>query len=106
MQGCAPLYLRELLVNQANTKTLRSNTENLLQIPHTNLKRFGDREFCVHAPRLWHKLPDNIKAADSVQNFKKHVKTLLCQKEPIDYMQYMDYKHLSTAYSLKCFWTL
>ena len=38
MQGCAPLYLRELLVKQANTRTLRSNTKNLLQIPLTNLK--------------------------------------------------------------------
>ena len=26
MQGCAPLYLRELLVKQANTRTLRSRT--------------------------------------------------------------------------------
>ena len=28
MQGCAPLYLRELLVKQANTRSLRSNTKN------------------------------------------------------------------------------
>ena len=81
MQGCAPLYLRELLVKQANTRTLRSNTKNLLQIPLTNLKRFGDRAFCAYAPRLWNELPDNIKAADSVQNFKKQLKTLLFQKE-------------------------
>ena len=158
MQGCAPLYLRELLVKQANTRTLRSNTKNLLQIPHTNLKRFGDsreihplepqrhrhsmlvprvcaprvtrcslghviwsvqlacsilsrsdscqgygrqrhlrmqaqyplpvyysqvtaRAFCVYAPPLWNELPDNIKAADSVQNFKTQLKTLLIQKE-------------------------
>ena len=81
MQGCAPLYLRELLVKQANTRTLRSNTKNLLQIPLTNLKRFGDRAFCAYAPRLWNELPDNIKAADSVQNFKKQLKTLLFRKE-------------------------
>ena len=31
-------YLRELLVKQANTRTLRFNTKNLLQIPQTNLK--------------------------------------------------------------------
>ena len=78
---CAPLYLRELLVKQANTRTLRSNTKNLLQIPLTNLKRFGDRAFCAYAPRLWNELPDNIKAADSVQNFKKQLKTLLFRKE-------------------------
>ena len=80
-QGCAPLYLWELLVKQANTRTLRSNTKNLLQIPHTNLKRFGDRAFCAYAPRLWNELPDNIKAAYNVQNFKKQLKTLLFRKE-------------------------
>ena len=52
MQGCAPLYLRELLVKQAKTRTLKSNTKNVLQIPHTNVKRFGDRAFCAYAPRL------------------------------------------------------
>ena len=72
MQGCAPLYLRELLVKQANTRTLRSNTKNLLQIPLTNLKRFGDRAFCAYAPRLWNELPENIK---------KQLKTLLFRKE-------------------------
>ena len=60
---------------------VRSNTKNLLQMPLTNLKRFGDRAFCAYAPRLWNELPDNIKAADSVQNFKKQLKTLLFRKE-------------------------
>ena len=92
MQGCAPLYLRELLVKQANIRTLRSNTKNLLQIPHTNLKRFGDRAFCAYAPRLWNDLPDNIKTVVSVQN-KKQLKTF----------DYMGYKHMSTDYSLKGF---
>ena len=35
----------------------------------------------TYAPRLWNELPDNIKAADSVQNFKKQLKTLLFRKE-------------------------
>ena len=59
--------MRELIVKQAYTRTLRSNIKNLLQIPHTNMKRFGDRAFCAHAPRLLNELPDNIKAVDSVQ---------------------------------------
>ena len=50
---------------------ITSNTKNLLQIQHTNLNRFGDRAFCAYAPRLWNELTDNIKAADSVRNFKK-----------------------------------
>ena len=40
--------LRELLVKQTNKRTLRSNTKNL-QIPHTKLKRFGDRAFGAYA---------------------------------------------------------
>ena len=52
-QKCAPLDLRELLVKQANTRTLRSNTTNLLHIPLTNQKRFGDRALCAYAPHLW-----------------------------------------------------
>ena len=81
MQGCAPLYLRELLLKQVNSRTLRSNTKNPLQIPLTDLKRFSDRAFYAYAPRLWNELPDNIKAADSVQNFKKLLKTLLFRKK-------------------------
>ena len=73
MQGCAPLYLRELLIKQANTRTLGSNTKNVLQIPHTYLKRCGDRAFCAYAPRLWNELLDNIKAADSVQETAENI---------------------------------
>ena len=48
----------------------------MLQIPHTNLKSFGERVFCAYAPHLWNELPDNVKAADSVQNFKTQQKTI------------------------------
>ena len=59
---------------------------------HTNLKKSGDRAFCAYAPRLWNELPDNIKAADSVQNFQKQLKTLLFRKGFIWTI------HLSTDY--------
>ena len=74
MHVCSPLYLRELLVKHANARTVGSNIKNLLKIPHTYLKRFGDRAFYAYAPPLGHELSDNIKAADSVQNFKTQVK--------------------------------
>ena len=61
-------------------KDLRSNTKNFLQIPYTYLKRFDGWAFCAWAPRLWNELPDNIKAADSVQNFKTQLKTLAISK--------------------------
>ena len=59
----------EVIVSQTGQiRTLGSNTKNLLQIPHTNMKRFGDRAFCAYATCLWNELPDNIMTADSVQN--------------------------------------
>ena len=64
-----------------DTRTLRSNTMKVLQIPHTDLKRFDDRAFYAYAPRLWNGLPDNMMAADSVQNFNTRLETLLFQKE-------------------------
>ena len=81
LQGSAPLHLRELLVIQANKRTLRSNTKNLVHKPFTYLKSFGERAFCAYAPHLCNGLPDNFKAADSVPNFKTQLKTLLFQKE-------------------------
>ena len=66
-----PPYLRDLfIVEQANTRTLRSNTKIVLQIPHANLKRFGDSAFCAYAPRLLIEFPGNIKAAKSVQSLR------------------------------------
>ena len=72
-----PSILRGTVSQTSNTRTLRSNTKKLLQIPHTNLKRFGDRAFCAYAPRFWNELPGDIKAADIVQNFKKQLKTAI-----------------------------
>ena len=45
-----------------------------------------------YAPRLWNALPDNIKAAESVQNLKKH-----CYFER-SLFAYMDQTQLSTDY--------
>ena len=48
--------------------------------------------------------PHNIKATDSVQNYKTKFKTLLFRKNFT--WLYMDHKHMSTDYSLKRLWTL
>ena len=37
----------------------------LVQKPHTNLKRFGNRALCAYAPYLWNMLPNNIKDTDT-----------------------------------------
>ena len=54
-----------------------TNPENYtLEIQRTNTS-YGDRAFQNCAPRLWNSLPPNIKAIQSIDLFKKHLKHYL-----------------------------
>ena len=50
---------------------------DLLCVPKTNHKTFGDRAFAKAGPTLWNDLPDDIRKASSVENFKNKLKTFL-----------------------------
>ena len=77
LKGLAPRYLRDLLHYYEPTRPLCSEGKNLLLVPKTRLKTFGDRAFSVQAPRLWNKLPIEIRTAPSLDVFKKMLKTHL-----------------------------
>ena len=74
-----PKYLQELIVkHQTRCQGLRSiQHQDLLVIPCTKLKTFGDRSFAVAAPLLWNTLPSNIRACKDQLTFKKLLKTHL-----------------------------
>ena len=78
LQGIAPTYLSELLSYYNPERTgLRSESKNLLDEPRSH-NSFGDRAFYICAPRLWNKLPLNIKNCTSiVDTFKTVLKTHL-----------------------------
>ena len=59
------------------TRPLRSSSKNLLIIPKSNLKFYGDRSFQVAAPRLWNSLTDDIRSIQNLDVFKNKIKTLL-----------------------------
>ena len=59
------------------TRPLRSSSKNLLIIPKSNLKFYGDRSFQVAAPRLWNSLTDDIRSIQNLNVFKNKIKTLL-----------------------------
>ncbi|XP_046549338.1 uncharacterized protein LOC124259276 [Haliotis rubra] len=50
--GLTPSYLSCLLNHHQSQRSLRSDNLHLLSIPQYNFSRFGDKSFCVHAPRL------------------------------------------------------
>ena len=78
--GNAPSYLKELLTPQTSELNLRSNTANLLKPPSWKLKTMGKRAFCSAAPRLWNALPDTLRKPQTVDTFKKNLKTHLFTK--------------------------
>ena len=66
MHACEPLYLRELLLKQATVRPLRSNTKNVSQIPHTDLKRCANRASFAYA------LLNIIGGKDAISNINYH----------------------------------
>ena len=73
----APIYIKELLVPLNSTRTLRSSTKNLLKVPKSRTKTYGDRAFSVIGPVLWNKLPDELRHELSLNSFKSKLKTFL-----------------------------
>ena len=81
LHGQAPSYIIELLnlKFQTHGHNLRSTQDTLaLQIPQIRTKvTLGDRSFYCAAPRLWNKLPVDIRKSQTLESFKSKVKTYL-----------------------------
>ena len=77
LHGLAPQYLTELLERYSPTRNLRSMDLDLLVIPKTRLKSYGDRAFLKAAPTLWNNLPLNIRRINDVVSFKSALNTHL-----------------------------
>ena len=77
LHGQAPAYISELLKRYLLGRPLRSTEPHLLVVPHSRLKTKGDCAFSVMAPTLWNSLPLCIRSAETVDSFKKQLKTYL-----------------------------
>lgn len=72
-----PVYIKNMLKPLCTTRTLRSSTKNLLTIPRSRTKTYGDRAFSVIGPTLWNKLPDYLRHEKTLTSFKSKLKTFL-----------------------------
>ena len=79
LNGLAPDYIKDLLKYDSR-RTLRSSNNRLLDEPRANLKTYGERAFSVAAPRLWNKLPLQIRLSSSEAVFKANLKTYLFKR--------------------------
>jgi len=80
INNLAPKYIKDLLTIYEPRRTLRSASQGLLVERSSNKKRTGDRAFAVCAPKLWNKLPLNVRACTSLDTFKTSLKTFLFQQ--------------------------
>ncbi len=74
LNGLAPSYLSDLLIDHQPARALRSANLRLLVVPRTRLKSRDDRAFAVAAPRLWNSLSTEIRTAPTLSIFKSRLK--------------------------------
>ena len=80
LNGTAPSYLAETLQKAADVDSrqrLRSAASSTLVVPPTRRATLGDRAFPVAAARAWNSLPPSVRAATSLQLFRRELKTNL-----------------------------
>ena len=82
LNNLGPSYITDLIKPYQPSRALRSIAHDMLDIPKTNLKTFGDRAFSVAGPVLWNALPQRIRQCGmsepvSVEKFKTLIKTHL-----------------------------
>ena len=77
----APPYITRLLkAKPVDRYSLRSDAQDMLVVPKTTWKTFGDRAFTKAGPSLWSELPDDIRRASSVETFKSQLNIFLFRK--------------------------
>ncbi|XP_054864080.1 uncharacterized protein LOC129348233 [Amphiprion ocellaris] len=77
LNGLAPSYLSDLLLTYRPSRILRSSGSGLLSIPQARTKTHGEAAFSHYGPRLWNSLPENLRTAETVDIFKRRLKTHL-----------------------------
>jgi hypothetical protein len=77
IHGLAPKYLCELIrIKEQSNYHLRSSEEIILAVPSgKSLTTLGNRSFEFAAPRLWNRLPKDMRLLKSICTFKKRLKT-------------------------------
>ena len=76
IHGQAPVYLSNLITVHNPVRHLRSANSLLLDQPRRRTKT-GARTFSYAAPLLWNQLPLSVRRSESVNHFKRALKTFL-----------------------------
>ncbi len=77
LNGLASQYLSELLSHYSPSRPLSSQNSGDLIIPRISKSMAGGRYFFYLAPKLWNSLPNTVREADTLCQFKSRLKTHL-----------------------------
>ena len=80
LNGLAPDYLKKLISYKIYKKNTKSNKLKLLDEPVMRLATIGDRAFSAYAPKIWNKVPYDIRTIVSIDSFKTALKTFLFKR--------------------------
>ncbi|XP_062579353.1 uncharacterized protein LOC134241302 [Saccostrea cucullata] len=75
LHGLAPSYIKDLIMEYKPTRSLRSESTSRLVVPKIRTKTYGERRLGCAAAFLWNDLPNDIKQAQSLDIFKRQLKT-------------------------------
>ena len=75
----SPTYLADMMTSCNPVRSTRSSHKvNLLVVPHQKSNKYSEKAFAVVGPRLWNELlTDELRGCNSVDTFKKKLKTML-----------------------------
>ena len=75
--GGSPPYLADMMITRNTTRSTRSSHRvNLLVVPQHGVNKYSEKAFAVAGPLL----TDELRGCNSLNTFKKELKTLLSQK--------------------------
>ncbi len=73
LNGLAPQYLSEILSHYSPPHPLRSQNSGHLKVPRISKSTAGGRSFFYLAPKLWNNLPNTVREADPLCQFKSRL---------------------------------
>ena len=92
----SPTYLADMMTSCNPVRSTRSSHKvNLLVVPHQKSNKYSEKAFAVVGPRLWNELlTDELRGCNSVDTFKKKLKTMLFKKTLLTYYYVLLYVSL------------
>ena len=80
LNGIAPSNLSDLVTRYIPRRNLRfANGHHRFDVKY-NLRNYGFRSFSVASPQLWNDIPLRIRSCESLNDFKKKLRTYLFRK--------------------------